>query len=328
MLPLILLTILTAQLPVCAQAASHEAVESLLTELRSLVIEGKFTRAALQIPESIRLAKLPGIDARDAAQLWNQAGLIHVSLGMSDLAEGEFRTGLQVLAGRSASVVEALLLYNLAELYLEVGGRPREAEMLSMRGLEVAEKLDGVQSPSRLAFLVALAGVKMQLGDQVAARKLFSEVLEWGGGQSPVARLHRAVALSGLGTIAQEEHNFPQAIRLFLDSIAVFEGVYGIRHPDTIPLYLNLASAYGRLHQWNRAEEVASLALEIAKFHLGSNGPLLARVLRAAAAAKRHTGKRAEAKKLEARARSLTGNSDSAAIRARVHVADLRSAPK
>ena len=326
MLQLILLTSLATQLP-SGGPASHEAMESLLIELRRLMNEGQVTEAAKSIPEALRLAKGPKVDAIDAALLWNQAGLIHDSLGMFNLAEGEYRTGLRLLAGRTASAAEALLLSNLAAVYLSVGGRPREAEMLSIRGLQVIEKLGGDRSPDRLIFLVALANVKIELGDRLAARKLFFEVLE-SRDQSVNARLQRAAALSGLGAIAESEHKFPDAIRFVLESITVFDEVYGTRHPDTIPLYLNLAFAYGKEHQWDRAEEVAGRGLEIAESRLSANGPLLAKALRASAEAKRRLGKRAEGKDLEVRARSLAGNSNGAAIRARVHVADLRSAAK
>ena len=323
MLQFILLTSLATQLPGSDGTASHEAIESLLTELRRLINEGQVTDAATSIPEAIRLAKGAEVDAIDAALLWNQVGLIHDSLGMPGLAEGEYRTGLRVLAGRSDSLAEALLLLNLAGVLLNIGGRPREVELLLIRGLEVVQKLAGDRSRDRLVFLIALAAAKSELGDRVAARKLLSEVLE-SGDQTLLARLQRAAALSGLGVMAANERKFPQAIHFFLESIAVFDGVYGMRHPDTIPLYLNLAFSYGREHRWDRAGEVAGLALEIAESRLSPNRPLLAKALKASAEAERHMGKRAAAKVLEARARSLTGDSDNAVIRARVHVADLR----
>ena len=317
---LLLLVSHLLQASLTIESRGHDAAEDLLIELRRLGIEGPFVEAAARIPEAIRIARTS--DPIDAAELWSRVGFIHHSLWLLDTAVAEYRFGLRQLVGQPSSVVEVLLLSNLATLYLEVGGHPHEAELLCRRGLIVAVKIESLGSSGRLRLLLGLAGVRREMGDPEGARKLCGEVLD-SAGTSPIHRMHRGAAPSILGRIALEHRDPSGALNYFDGSISEIGLAYGHDHPDLIPAQLGLATAYNQLRQWDRSDAAARQALELAE-RFGSTNALLGRILEALALTKRHTGMGREAKDLEARARSLAASEGSVAKRLQVHVSDLR----
>lgn len=289
----------------------------------AMVSHSQFRQAAARVPEAIRLAKMPELSRTASAHLWSQVGLIHHYQGMVDLAFSEYRIGLERLVGQPPSEAEGDLLANLVALYLEAGGHAHEAALLCQRGLLLCQELPYPGSSRKLTFQVELAGAKRETGDANAARKLCLEVLN-STGTSPVEGTQRAVARSILGTLALDKHSYEQAIASFAGAISEFDAAYGYRHPDTVPVYLGLATAYGHLHRWEQAHDASRQALDLAA-QIGSNSTVAQLALKSLAGAKRHMGMEREAKDMEARARSLEApGAGSAALRLQVHVSDLK----
>lgn len=307
--------------PLVLASAEPDRLVSLIVEMRRLTLAGDQVSVGRLVPSMLEeLAKPhPG-----AALGWNQLGVYYDTQSNFEDAERAYQRGIRLLERQGTSNGDlALLLLNLATLYLHTGGRPAQAEMLCRRALKAAIESHGPQAPELSSYFFTLGAARMLEGERKDARRHFEQALALAD-DTREGRALRGIILGPLAVLMGMEKQWIPARDTALKSIQLTGQNLGLSHPDLISLHLNLACIYVKLKEWALARAAVERARQITEARLGPEHLLMAEVLRTSAFILQKTGHRSEARELNHRAKAIVASKPKGGgAESWIHVADL-----
>ncbi len=305
--------------PVLLQVAPPDRLTELTEELRQLTIRGDHQSAGRLMPSLLdEIAK----GHPDAALAWNQAGVYFAAQGEYAEAERAYLKASRLVEHQKHNNhLRALLLANLATLYLETG-RPVLAEHFSRRSLASAQEADSPSSPELSNSYYLLSAARLQQGDAREGRKYLVQALELADSSGDRDRL-RGEVLMNLAALERAERNWDRARELFLEALAITESSMGSSHPYLIRIHLNLGRIYEQLKQWEKASASLARAREITELRLGPGHLLMAEILKTTASVLRKTGHGREGRELRRRAAAIAKAQPKDSGSVSVHVSEL-----
>lgn len=273
-------------------------------------LEGDYGRATAFYETATEAAeKLARSDARRMFA-WNSLATMYDALGRYAAAEHAYRRGLhEAEDARGISSPEyALVLENLATLYLETG-QPERAEKMARQALTFYAS----KEPNE-GFRLAMA--RNCLAEILTNRHKFREsetllnesvaFLE----QNPKYASEAGVAVNNLAVVRFFEKDYAGTERLLLQALDLLERRMGPDHPMLIRTLSNLASLYKGRGRLEESGERLRRAMSIAERRLGVDHPIYGAVLASYADYLRRQGEKSQAKAIEAKSLQILKNSD------------------
>jgi tetratricopeptide (TPR) repeat protein len=237
-----------------------------------------------------------GQSGRMGAALVNLRGSVLQDLGRLDEAEQHYRRALRMLEAEFGPDDRDLVspLNDLGGLMM-ARGRLSEAARLRERSLDLRQRHYPETAPVVLRGLENLAAVRLAQKQYAEAERLFERARQGWENRNPGAR-EAAIALNGLGVLAQCRGQRVQAVTLFRNAISRWRG-------DDEPLLLvqimgNLAAVLAL----DEAVALYSRAVSLVEKHGGAEHPMLAPLLDAQARCLRALHRKREARELALRA--------------------------
>jgi tetratricopeptide (TPR) repeat protein len=308
------------------RSAQADPLATLIEEMRQCTETGDYSAAGRLLPALLdELAK----PQPRAGSGWNQVGVYYHTQHNHAAAENAYLRGIRLIQKEDPAVADhPLLLLNLATVYLQMGGRPAQAEILARRALTLAESLYGSTSPALANFLYTIGAARLQQNDYKEARHYFQRALA-SVDDTRYSTIRRGAILSTLAVLCAIEKQWIEARDLLLQSIQLMESVLGSQHPDLVRSYLNLTYVYRHFEQWPQAYSSVTRARQITEAHFGSGHPLMIDNLEMAAFILRKSGRTREARDLRRRAKAIAQTlPNDPGARSSIHIADLaRSLP-
>lgn len=315
------IAVLVLLLPLVLAAAPPDRLADLIEQMRQFTLAGDHAAVGRLTPEVMEELTKPH---PRAALAWNQVGIYFQVQGDFAEAERAYQQGIRLAEkdGNSAGDL-ALLLLNLASLYLETGQGPAHAEVLSRRALKYAIALHGPAAPELANFIYILGAARVEQGDRTDGRRFFEQAVDLAGDSSE-GKLRQGFVRANLALLSALDKQWMPAKENFLQSIALIEPALGSSHPDLIRTHLNLSRVYVQLKQWTLAAASVAKARDITEARLGDSHPLMADILITSASILRKTGHGREARDLDRRAQAITAaQPKNPAASAWIHAADL-----
>lgn len=315
------IAVLVLLLPLVLAAAPPDRLADLIEQMRQFTLAGDHAAVGRLTPEVMEELTKPH---PRAALAWNQVGIYFQVQGDFAEAERAYQQGIRLAEkdGNSAGDL-ALLLLNLASLYLETGQGPAHAEVLSRRALKYAIALHGPAAPELANFIYILGAARVEQGDRTDGRRFFEQAVDLAGDSSE-GKLRQGFVRANLALLSALDKQWMPAKENFLQSIALIETALGSSHPDLIRTHLNLSRVYVQLKQWTLAAASVAKARDITEARLGDSHPLMADILITSASILRKTGHGREARDLDRRAQAITAaQPKNPAASAWIHAADL-----
>ncbi len=299
------IVVLVLLLPLVLAAAPPDRLADLIARMRQLSLAGDHAAVGRLVPDVLEELAKP---SSKSALAWNQVGVYFQAQGEYTEAERAYQRGIRLAEkeGNSAGDLETLLV-NLSSLYLAMGQRPAQTEIICRRALKNAIALYGPSSPELTTFLYALGSARLQLGDRKDARRLYLQALDLAG-DSREGKLRQGYVLANLGSLSALDSQWITAKESFLQSIALVEALLGPSHPDLVRTHVNLAVVYSQLKQWTLAAASVARAREITEARLGGSHPLMADILITSASILRKTGHGREARDLIRQAKAIAAS--------------------
>lgn len=315
------IAVLVLLLPLVLAAAPPDRLADLIEQMRQFTLAGDHAAVGRLTPEVMEELTKPH---PRAALAWNQVGIYFQVQGDFAEAERAYQQGIRLAEkdGNSAGDL-ALLLLNLASLYLETGQGPAHAEVLSRRALKYAIALHGPAAPELANFIYILGAARVEQGDRTDGRRFFEQAVDLAGDSSE-GKLRQGFVRANLALLSALDKQWMPAKENFLQSIALIETALGSSRPDLIRTHLNLSRVYVQLKQWTLAAASVAKARDITEARLGDSHPLMADILITSASILRKTGHGREARDLDRRAQAITAaQPKNPAASAWIHAADL-----
>ena len=315
------IVVLVLSLPFLLAAAPPDRLADLIEQMRQFTLAGDHAAVGRLTPEVIEELTKPHPRATLA---WNQVGIYFQVQGDFAEAERAYQRGVSLAEKNGNSPGDlALVLLNLATLYLETGQGPAHAEVLSRRALKYAIALHGPAAPELANFIYILGAARVEQGDRQDGRRFFEQALDLAG-DSTEGKLRQGFVRANLAFLSGLDKQWMPAKENFLQSIALMETILGSSHPDLIRTHVNLARVYVQMKQWSLAAASVARAREITEARLGETHPLMADILITSASILRKTGHGREARELSRRAKVIAAaQRKNPASSAWIHAADL-----
>lgn len=306
-----------------ASGASADHVWTLVSKMHELNESGDQASIAKLVPELLNEVGKPGC-CGNADLAWNQLGVYYARQGDFDRAEKAFERGIRLAEKTPGHEGElSLLLLNLAELDLEIGGRPGRANAVAKRASELAAAIHGPDSPVMANFHIVSAATLQQTGDRSGARKHYENALALMSGADVISR--KGIVLGSLAVMAAEDQQWNTARKDCIQAIALLTQAHGPDHPNLIRPHLNLARIHIGLKEWEPAAVHAGEARRITEQRLHVNHPDMVEILSTLSQIAKRTHRKDEAKELARRAKEIAtaGFQDRRRYQMEVHAADL-----
>jgi tetratricopeptide (TPR) repeat protein len=241
-------------------------------------------------------------DERIPASLTSLANTLD-ELGRGAEAERYYKRAL-IMAEKnvgSSTTAWAVLAINLSAHYYE-HGQPERSEPLLRKAITSLVLTEGPNDVRLALARNCLAGVLIVRKAYAEAEPLLQAALDIFDKNPETWRFRRAVALNNLGVLRRFQGRQQEGIALIEQAVALSEASLGMDHPGLIGELANLATSYEDLHRYDEAEVLLRRVIAIAEKRLGVEHPAYARGLSAYAKHLRMTGRKGEAKPMEARA--------------------------
>ena len=229
---------------------------------------------ALERSVPVLLAGLPEQpDVR--ADLLHTSGSILTVFGLYDEAHIQLSEALEIrrrLHGDQHSEVVASL-HALAAVEKEQGNLDR-AEELARRAVATASELVGEHHPDLAAPLNELVSILCYRSEYDAAEQPAEELLRLVD-DLPVSWDQRITAREHLARIRSAQGDYPEAVRLNREGVALRRKRYGESHPTLIPTLSNLGRNLRRSSHLDAAVRTYEEALSLQRTHFGEDDPIL-----------------------------------------------------
>jgi tetratricopeptide (TPR) repeat protein len=235
----------------------------------------------------------------------NGVGMMHDAMGQFVDAENAYRRGLSLIdpANRALEIDRAVLLANIAVLYLETG-QSKRAEKLLREAMALHAAAD-TPDKARLAVVQnCLADLLTTIGKYHEAEPLLMDslaILE----KDPVALGEIGVAQNNLGVVRLYQKRYPEAQKMLETSLATLERARGANHPLLLKTLFNLAITQQALRQPRLATLTWSRAVDLAAATIGLEHPLYGEILGRYARHLKENGDKEKSKVLAARSAEI-----------------------
>jgi tetratricopeptide (TPR) repeat protein len=265
-----------------------------------------------QYQESLEYAQraVPASEAfglRDVrvAETLRRVGLAYDVLGRFVESERAYVRALSILEEDAGEgFLLAQVLEGLALVQLHSGSYAR-AERLMQRAVAMGGKARGSDHPDVAGMLANLASAQMMLRKDSEAQALFERALALFEAGASQYQQERAGIMANLGFLAFWRSDISAANAYLERSVTAHEAVVGRHHPQMIRPLLNLARVRLELKHTKDAEGPVFQAMTIAEGSFGGNHLSLYEVCVTYAAVLRETGRKKEARQMEARAKAI-----------------------
>jgi tetratricopeptide (TPR) repeat protein len=273
-------------------------------------LAGDYVRAAAGYEKAAAASAVLARSDTRRAFAWNAVATMYDALGRFADAERAYRRGLREAenARGQASPVYALLLENLATLYVEIG-QPAMGEKMARQALAVHESADP-RDEFRLAMARnALAQILTSDGKLRDAESLLKAALGHLE-KDPKTRTEAAIVVNNLAVVYYLRKDHAEAERLQLRALNLMEASVGPDHPMLIRPLNNLAALARREGRLEECGEKLRRAMDIAERRLGSDHPLYGALLASYAEYLRRQGEKSQAKAVRARSLQILKDND------------------
>lgn len=229
------------------------------------------------------------------------------SLGEFESADRHYRASIMTLerAGPAADLALARAQIVYATL-LDLRRLHRDAERRRRAGLRILERHFDSGAPEILSARSELAAgfhARKQYGE---AESLCLDLIAGFEQHVATSAVTCGKLLDTLGYVYLETHRPAEAIAAFQRSSTLIGDALGPSHPMLLDGWLGQAMAHTALKEFDQATRFLLHAEGVVRSHPGSSNRMLLRILELRTLVLRASGRKAEAKRLEQAARSLS----------------------
>lgn len=278
-------------LSILSPLAAQTAWETHATQGAGLERQGLYAQAAIELTAALKLA-----DPDHQPETLNSLGAVQRELGDDSEAERCYRRAIAMLehAEPARPLQLASVLQNLGALRL-VQGRPSQAEPFYRRAYDLRVQALGPDTPAVALTLHGLARVAHERRRYPEAEDLYRRAA------ANLQSVQAADVWHNWAELYRETGRDAQARPLLEGAAATYEKV-APTHPKLAIVYRNLAELEAAAGNQARAQELFDRALALSGAALPQTGP----ILEAYARFLRNTHRKAEATRVETRARTLS----------------------
>lgn len=309
------------------KAGNYAAAETVLLNARERLKAGREGQAVPTIEAHLANLWLREGRFQDAERLFreiipllgkqHQQAVIAATNGLAQACREQGKYGeakllyegaLRLAESNPAWEIHAAAVRNNLALLLMAEGRFAESERLLLRALRVREATYGASSLPVAVILSNLSEVYLSVRNFRAAEKAASRAVEIRARLLPQGHPDTVTSLNNLGSVYVYLREYEQAADVLSRALDAAEPALGSRHPATLAAKSNLAEVLRRQGARERAER---LFVEAIEGEQENASPMLPATLQHYAMLLRQTRRKAEARKMEARARMLAGTARS-----------------
>jgi tetratricopeptide (TPR) repeat protein len=307
-----------------AASAADLTWEQLIDRGAALEAAGNYTGAA----ELYRAAKALAGQSRDLrlVQTLNVLANSEANSGRWAEAEREYRQALTVAAAAvgKQSPEYALVLTSLAVTYWE-SGDPERAEPLLRQAISLYLSTVAPDDAKLALARNSLGAVMLSKARYRQADLLLRQALAVFQRYPERYTVQVGATSSNLGVANMNLGHIEEARRLVHEAVEQIEKAFGPDHPLLIGPLNNLATVFALAGNHEAAKAALERAIDVAARRLGTEHPKYAWLLLNYAVFERKSGHKPEARKLEAKARSvLRQNARTNGVGMTVDASDLR----
>jgi tetratricopeptide (TPR) repeat protein len=287
-------------------------------------------QAALELALSALQAaeKFGPTDVRLAVTL-KRVGLLHRVLGRNTESQRAYERAISILEDNPQErFLLAQTLDGLSLVWMQSGRRYAQAERLMQRAVAIGCDVRGPDNRDLAGMMANLASAQMMLRKDSEAQVLFQRALAILEKSPPQYQLERAGILANLGFLAFWHGDTSGAHSYLEGSVAAYEEVLGRNHPELITPLLNLARLRLELRRPKEAEAPVLQAFAIAERGLGANHPSFYQIFSTYSAVLRSSGRKREARQMEARANEILIANPAEVANFTVNISDLHERGK
>lgn len=169
--------------------------------------------------------------------------------------------------------LEAAKYYEIAGVFYTKACKYDNAEMSLKKGLEIREKILGLEHPDTYELTSNLASLNKDRGNYKQAEILFTKVLKMTSKEFGNEHPKVAMAMDKLATVYDDQGKYKKSTSMHLKSIAILKKTVAAEHPFTAECMNNLAFVYENQGMYDNAEPLYSKALSIREKVLGAEHP-------------------------------------------------------
>jgi tetratricopeptide (TPR) repeat protein len=263
--------------------AAFEGSDGALILLRALSLlgtalrqQGFYPQALAPLERAIELAEALPENPANAAEAWNNLGIVCKYAGWFERGAAAYRTALR-WAERCAegTCLQATIWHNIGGLE-HARERFDSAEEPARRAWEIRRTALGDEHPAALADAVAYAAVLDGLGRLDESRPIYERALAAYEARFGPRHFEVAATLHNLAVLERAEGNLARAAELARRARETKRTLLGEEHPDTALTTLVLASILWELGRTGEARALARQAAEVFTRRLTPGHPHLA----------------------------------------------------
>lgn len=198
----------------------------------------------------------------------NNLGALLTDMGRFTEADRHLKLALELRERHlgESSRAAAISANNLA-LNRRLLGDVAGAEALFRRALAAFEKDENVDPHTLVAALLNLGSLAFWRRDYATAEPLYARAQQVLQSRLPQDRLLESNLLHCLGNLDAEQGRWPQAERRLRHARALAEAAYGVEHPRTAGLLLDLAAVVRKQGGKQEAQQLHTVALSLRAEH-------------------------------------------------------------
>ncbi|MGA9522052.1 MAG: tetratricopeptide repeat protein [Myxococcaceae bacterium] len=260
------LTTVTMTLLLAAPSPELAKAESLEARAHDLQREGRYGEAEAQLKEALAIRKKrQGADHLDVLNAEMNLAVAWRRQGEAQRAVTMLERVLKALAaskGPEAAELHRKALNNLAAAYR---AQSRYADAREILERVLAQIDEGPPTEERGRVLDNLANMNIQLRDYDAAEKqAWRALAEWKSLKG-AEDVDVAVSMTVVGTVVMLRRRYPEARRLFEDSLRIQERVRGREHPELCAVHNMIGTLEYRESKLDAAKARFEKALAIGR---------------------------------------------------------------
>jgi eukaryotic-like serine/threonine-protein kinase len=235
------------------------------------------------------------------AAIRNTIGTTYTDLGLYTEAAKQLEAALdlrrRVLGPENPETLRSM--NDLALVYLDEGGKFKQAEALANQALESRRRVLGPEHPDTLTSMSNLATIYYLEGKYPQAEALHHQTLEIRRRVLGPEHPDTLASMNNLANVYYHEEKDAQAEALHSQALEIRRRVLGPEHPATLRAMNDLAGVYADEGKFAQAEALFSQGLEIDRRALGPRHPETLRSMSNLAMTYEYEGKYAQAEVLD-----------------------------